>query len=218
MILHKYIDEILQSLHIFDGRMRFIESILLKDGEYHNLNYHQDRVDRVFTKLAPDNTSHDLKLILPKLELPGTYKVRLVYGVEAINAPYDVEYAEYYPRKIESLQVMHSDPFDYSLKYENRDVINTLVSKSSLDDIIIAIDNLVTDGSYFNLAFWDGTHWYTPDSPLLKGVRRTQLIEDRRIKERTIYVSDIASFQKVSLINAMLDLGQLEIPTHQITI
>ncbi len=198
--------------------MRFIESILLKNGEYYNLNYHQDRVDRVFTQHAPDNSSHDLNRILPDLRMPGTYKVRLVYGVDVIDTTYDLEYAEYHPRKIESLQVIHSDSFDYSLKYENRDEINSLVSKSSLDDIIIAIDNLITDGSYFNLAFWDGKHWYTPDSPLLKGVRRTQLIQDGRIKEKTIYVNDIPSFEKVSLINAMLDLGELELSTHQITI
>lgn len=196
--------------------MRFIESILLKDGEYQNLKYHQKRMDQVFEKYAPGNNSHNLSRILPNLQLDGVFKVRMVYDMDSEDAEYDIEYSEYQPRKIDTLQVIHSKPFDYSMKYEDRSQIGKLLKSSNEDDIIISINNQITDGSYFNLAFWDGNEWLTPDTPLLKGVRRTQLLEEGRIKEAPIRVSDIGAFKKISLINAMLDLGELEIPTTSI--
>lgn len=192
--------------------MRFIESILLKNGEYINLHLHQQRIDHVFQRFASSDKSHDLNRILPNLKLEGTYKARLVYDMDTEEAEYDLEFSEYRARKITSLEVVHSQPFDYSMKYEDRTTINKLVKKSDADDIIIAINGKVTDGSYFNVAFWTGNEWITPDTPLLKGVRRTQLLQEGKIKEAPVHISDLGAFEKMSLINAMLDLGELEVP------
>lgn len=189
--------------------MRFIESILLKDGVYHNLDLHQQRLNQTFDRFKPEIKSHDLRKILPKIDLDGTYKVRVVYDSDSEDADYDLEYAEYIPRVIESLDLVRSEPFDYSFKFEDRQHIHTLVKNSNADDIIIAIDDNVTDSSYANLVFWDGSKWITPDAPLLAGVRRSQLIREDKIEERSIQVSHLNSFEKVSLINAMLDLGEL---------
>ncbi|WP_370089096.1 aminotransferase class IV [Ekhidna sp.] len=198
--------------------MRFIESILLKNGEYVNLSLHQQRVDRVFQHFASSDKSHDLHRILPDLKLEGTYKARLVYDMDTEEAEYDLEFSEYRARKITSLEVVHSPPFDYSMKFEDRSKINALVKRSKADDVIIAIDNQITDGSYFNLVFWDGNNWITPATPLLRGVRRTQLLQEGKIKEAPVQVSDLGAFEKVSLINAMLDLGDLELPVSAIDI
>ncbi|SNS97908.1 4-amino-4-deoxychorismate lyase [Ekhidna lutea] len=198
--------------------MRFIESILFKDGVYKNLSIHQERMDDVFKKYAPGNNSHALIRILPDLKMEGTYKVRLVYDMDTEDVEYDIEFAEYQPRQIKTLQVVHSKPFDYSMKFEDRTKINKLVKSSNADDIIIAIDNHITDGSYFNLAFWNGVEWLTPDTPLLKGVKRTQLMQEGKIKETTIQISDLNAFEKVSLINAMIGLGELELPISAIEI
>ncbi len=196
--------------------MRLIESILLKGGIYHNLDLHQKRMDHAFRNYAPNIESHDLTRILPKLDLNETYKVRLVYDLDTEDAEYNIEFAVYSPRKIESLEVVESSPFDYSMKFENRDKINSLVKRTNMDDIIIEIDKEVTDGSYFNLAFWDGSNWYTPSSYLLNGIRRQLLLRDKKIKERTILTTDLSSFEKVSLINAMLDLEELEVHIESI--
>ena len=144
--------------------------------------------------------------------------MRLIYDLDTEDAEYDLEYAEYLPRKIESLEVVHSKPFDYSMKYADRSVINKLARRSDADDVIIAIDGKITDGSYFNVAFWDGTDWLTPDSFLLNGVRRQQLLNEGKIKEASIQAGDVHSFEKVSLINAMLDLGELALPVSTIYI
>lgn len=196
--------------------MRFIESILFNNGCYANLPLHQARIDKVFSAYAPGDDSHNLEQILPDLKMAGTFKVRMIYDMDSEDATYDLEFSEYHQRKIETLEIIKSVPFDYAMKYEDRAKINKLIKQSSADDIIIAIEDHLTDGSYFNLAFWDGSDWFTPDTPLLKGVRRSQLINDGEIQERKITISDLKSFQKVSLINAMLDLGQLELSISQI--
>jgi len=198
--------------------MQLIESIQMVNGEYKNLALHQARMDLAFKKFAPSIESHDLARILPNIHLEGTYKVRLVYDLDTEDAEYDIEYAEYLPRKIESLEVVHSKPFDYSMKYGDRSHINKLVSQSSADDIIIAINEKITDGSYFNVAFWNGTEWLTPDSFLLNGVRRQQLLNEGKLKETSVKVGDLILFEKVSLINTMLDLEELELPISAISL
>lgn len=197
--------------------MRFIESILFKDGEYHNLPFHQQRVDRTFEKFFNDAVPHQFSNILPKLDLDGTYKARVVYDCDNEDADFDLAFNEYTPRQIRTLELVDSEFFDYSFKYEDRSKINALLEQSKADDIIICIDGKVTDGSYFNLVFWNGKEWITPNSPMLDGVRKSQLLKDGKIREASISKHDIHAFEKVSLINAMLDLGELEVPIHKIS-
>ncbi|MEM6816611.1 MAG: aminotransferase class IV [Bacteroidota bacterium] len=197
--------------------MRFIESVLYRDGAYHNLSLHQERINRTFNRFMPGIESQDLLKILPKSVLKGTYKVRLVYNVDQEDVNYDLEFSEYIPRTIRSLQVMESSSFDYSFKFEDRSKINEMVAKSYADDIIITIDEKVTDGSYFNLVFWDGNKWITPDTPLLNGVRRQQLLAENKIKEVPISIADLSAFKKVSLINAMLNIGTVELLMDQVS-
>ena len=192
--------------------MRFIESILYEKGAYENLDLHQRRLSRTLENYLTKPKTYPLSSILPDLKLEGKYKVRVVYNVAPEGITYDVEYAAYLPRKIKTLEVIHSAPFDYSLKYESRDHINNLLKKTKADDIIIAIDGKITDSSYSNLAFWDGDQWVTPNTPLLKGVRRELLLDRKKIKEAPIRTSDLGAFEKVSLINAMLDLEEVEVP------
>jgi len=196
--------------------MRFIESILFKDGDYYNLKLHQDRINRTFEIFLPSLDAHDLHKILPKLELEGKYKVRLVYNADEEDGTYDLEFSEYQPRNIKTLEVVESERFDYSFKFEDRKKIAHLAASAEADDIIIAIDDYITDGSYSNLVFWNGQEWLTPDTPLLKGIRRTELLGRNKIKEAPIQISDLGAFEKVSLINAMLDLGEIEVPLSQV--
>lgn len=198
--------------------MRFIESILLKDGVYYNLELHQERLDRTFSEFMPGIEPHDLQHILPKLKFEGTFKVRVVYDADSEDADYDLEFAEYIPRKIHTLQVVKTASLDYQFKFENRKRINELINLDEADDIIIALGDRITDSSYANLAFWNGSKWLTPDTPLLKGVRRTQLLLEGKIKEIPILITDLHTFEKVSLINAMLNLGDLVLPTSAISL
>lgn len=192
---------------------KFIESICLKDQQYQNLGAHQLRIVETFAHFFPEHQPHVLTSILPKIELDGYYKVRVVYDANTA----DVEYVSYQKRAITSLKLVETPPIDYAFKYEDRGKINRLVEASQADDIIICVNGLVTDSSYANLAFWDGENWLTPSTPLLKGTKRSHLLSQGMIKEAPIKASTLNQFTKVSLINAMLDLGDLELPTSRIS-
>ncbi|WP_333578016.1 aminotransferase class IV, partial [Leyella stercorea] len=72
-------------------------------------------------------------------------------------------------------------------------------------------NGLLTDTSFTNVAVFDGERWLTPKYPLLLGTKRASLLERQVIKEADISVETLMNAQKVSLINAMIDLGEIEI-------
>ena len=88
----------------------------------------------------------------------------------------------------------------------------------SYDEVIIVKDGYITDTSYTNLCFFDGTTWFTPDTPLLPGTMRQRLLDQGIIKEKSIPLSDLNKYQSISLINAMMDLGELVIPVSKIQV
>ena len=61
----------------------------------------------------------------------------------------------------------------------------------------------MTDTSYSNIIFFDGTKWVTPSTPLLHGTMRSFLLKNEIISEMKIKVPDMKQFQKARLINAM---------------
>ena len=63
-----------------------------------------------------------------------------------------------------------------------------------------------------NIALFDGTQWVTPSTPLLNGTRRAQLIDAGRLIEQEVCITNLSSFQSISLINAMMDLNELVLP------
>jgi 4-amino-4-deoxychorismate lyase len=187
-----------------------VESIKMNDGIIYNIEYHQDRLRRSLHELFPNVTAIDLVNELSRVQLPnsGLYKVRVVYGpdVEKIEA---VSYA--FPT-IKSLKVVYHNDIDYHLKYTNRQLLNNLYSlRGSCNDIIIIKNGLVTDSFSANLLFFNGQHWLTAESPLLKGTKRQWLLDKGLIFESRINVSDLTSFQKVGLINAMIDFDEMPI-------
>jgi 4-amino-4-deoxychorismate lyase len=182
----------------------------MNDGIIYNIEYHQDRLRRSLHELFPNVTAIDLAKALSGVQLPnsGLYKIRVVYGpvVEKIEA---VSYT--FPT-INSLKVVYHNDIDYHLKYTNRQLLNNLYSlRGSCDDIIIVKDELVTDSFSANLLFFDGQQWLTPESPLLKGSKRQWLLDKGLIFESRIPVSDLTFFQKVGLINAMIDFDEMPI-------
>ncbi|WP_258101262.1 aminotransferase class IV [Marinoscillum pacificum] len=192
---------------------KFIESICFQHGEYQLIKYHQKRVNRTFEKFYPNIHPIDLADVLPKIDFDERHKVRVVYSQDVI----DIEYSEYKVNPIKSLKVVQDDTVEYEYKFEDRQYLTSLFQKrGAFDDIIIVKNNLVTDSYYANLAFYDGSNWLTPKSYLLPGVKRQYLLEMGLISEIEISLVDIQSFQKISLINAMLNLGEIEIPVSSI--
>lgn len=191
--------------------MRFIESICYRDGAYQNLELHQERLNNTCFNFFGE-ALHNLSELLPEIEDERRHKIRFTYD----NSSHSYEAIPYAKLPIQSLQVVKTTWFDYSFKYEDRTTLKELLNSSSADEIIICIDGLITDCSYANLAFWNGNEWLTPEQPLLEGVKRSFLLKEGKIKKAAISCDEIAAFEKVSLINAMLDLGELEVSLSQV--
>jgi 4-amino-4-deoxychorismate lyase len=181
-----------------------LETIKVENGDLKNLSFHQERMDRSRFGFLGLMDSIDLKstINVPEFAQQGIYKCRVVYG-KTIGK---VEFIPYHYRMIKTLKVVEDDEIDYSFKYSDRSPLEKLLlQKGNCDDIVIIKKGLVTDTSYANIVFFDGTKWVTPEQPLLKGTKREFLLKSGKIKSKEIKPEDIYKFSKFGLINAMLE-------------
>lgn len=192
-----------------------IESIKLLDGQFHNLFYHEQRMNRALKMLCDVDQHFDLEAFLQHVEKPkqGLHKCRLIYDDQSR----EIEFVPYTPKHINSLRIVEHDRISYEFKFKDRDLINRLYElRKDSDDILIVKKGYVTDSSYANIVFRRGKRWFTPWSALLKGTVRTKLLEHNLIYEEEIRVEDIKSFESFKLINAMLEFEAPEIEVSNI--
>jgi len=189
---------------------QLVESLKLKDGILQNLEYHQTRMNRSMDELFPDATGVSLEAIIsiPANCTSGVFKVRVLYG----SSVEKIEIEPYHFRAIQSLKVIHHESIEYHLKYTDRQILQELFAqRENSDDIIIIKDGFVTDSFAANLLFFDGEKWFTSTTPLLKGTKRQLLIDHGIIFEKEIREEDIRSYQKVGLINALIDFEEMPV-------
>ena len=189
---------------------QLVESLKLRDGVIQNLEYHQSRMNRSMDELFPQAPKINLEKIIsiPENCVSGQFKVRVLYGSSAEK----IEIEPYHFRTIQSLKVVHQESVDYHLKYTNRQILQELFARrGDCDDIIIIKKSLITDSFAANLLFYDGEKWFTPTTPLLKGTKRQLLLDQGIIFEKEIREEDIRSYQKVGLINAMIDFEEMPV-------
>lgn len=205
--------------------LRFIETIKLADGNYRLLDYHNKRMNKTiahfFNKDCGGNIIDDFLPDARKYQ-QGIYKCRVVYS----NNIEDIEITPYFKRKIKRLKIINLDTyrfllpdksFDYSFKYEDRSFINSLLKElDDVSDMLLLKHGLITDTSFSNIILFDGKKWITPQSYLLNGVKRRYLLDCGIITEEKVSVNSLKNFQKISLINAMLEPGDTEIDTKDI--
>ena len=182
----------------------FFETIKLLNGHLHNLNYHQDRINR--TRKFYYNESGELSLseILPLVSeyTEGLFKVRVDYGLNISK----VSIEPYKIKTHQRLKILEIGDFDYSFKYTNRDFfISKLNEFLDFDDILFTRNGFLTDTTYCNLALFDGKEWVTPSTFLLPGIKRCLLLANEKIKEQQISLRDLGNYRKICFINAMRD-------------
>jgi 4-amino-4-deoxychorismate lyase len=151
---------------------------------------------------------HELLTDIPNVQ--GLQKARVVYDENGIT---ERSFAPYSIRKINSIAIVEGNDISYSWKSTDRSALMRLREKApDYDEVIIIKNGCVTDTSYTNLCFFDGKEWLTPDTPLLRGTMRQKLLDEGIIREARILKTDLHKFQSVSLINAMMPLGELLLP------
>lgn len=191
-----------------------IETFQVLDGTIMNGKYHEARMNRSRRDLFGLGRAVDLASLvsLPEEYRMGRIKARIIYDQQI----HETAFAPYLPRRIRTLRLVESD-IAYHYKFEDRSPLEALHRRrDGADDVLIIKNGLVTDTTFSNIAFYNGTHWLTPATPLLHGTCRQRLLDLGFLRQEEIRPSDIGRFRKACLINALLDLGESEIPVENI--
>lgn len=190
-----------------------LETLRAVDGNCEYLALHIQRMNRSRQCLWPGESLLTESEILDELaglpySMPGIWKVRIVYDREIRH----LEAVPYTPMPLRSVALVNAGTLDYAHKWADRtalDALNAAARQQGADMALFVRDGLITDFFHANAAFFDGSRWWTPARPLLMGTRREYLLSAGKLHKADISPKDLSDFQKVSPVNAMLDLGEL---------
>jgi len=198
---------------------QFIETIQIVDGNILHPQWHKFRMKRTIEHFFGCNKSSeisDIQNVLAQIPFPhGLLKCRILYS----SAIENIEYFPYTRPQFQKFRLIHCDDIEYSFKFAARADIEELFGKrGNADEIIIVKNECITDTSIANLVFFDGKHYFTPDTPLLRGTRRERMLDEGIIAEKRITIVDLTDFVSFFPINAMspetpeilYDISQIE--------
>ncbi len=189
-----------------------LETIRFENGEFSNTEYHFRRMHQSVKTCFRQSLKFDpekvLQEALPTMEnKQGLFKFRLLYA----NNNYQWEFVPYNLPDIKTLKPVVANNIEYRCKFIDRSSLNNLRQlKGKADDILIIKNGEVTDTSFANIVFYDGSRWVTPKNPLLKGTRRAALLDAGIITEAIITLDDLSNFEEARIINAMIKLEDEE--------
>lgn len=176
------------------------ESIACKNYVLENLRFHEERMNRSRKKLFGVTSPLSLgDISIPDFVDKELWKCRVSFA-ENIE---QVAFQKYVPTNPSIFRIVDAE-IEYQHKFEDRNDLDTLFSnRGEADDIIIIVNDRITDSSIANLIFYDGTNWLTPIRPLLPGTMRAQLIDSGLIIEKDVRKSDLVNFERFMAINAL---------------
>ena len=180
-----------------------IETIAVEKRQFKNIGYHQARLNKTRRELWGYEDDWDLSELIriPDSVDDNLFKCRLAYGKEVDHIKWEL----YKPRQISKIQKVYQDEIDYAFKYEQRPELDSLYAqRKDAGEILIIRKGMVTDAFYCNVAFFDESNWFTPDTYLLPGTQRAFLLDSGTIKETKISEKDISSYSQIRLFNAMV--------------
>lgn len=177
------------------------ESIRIENGFAHHIDIHQERINKSLFYLGTNNFLN-LQDYISELKFPKTniHKLRISYNRKKFTKH---SITPYKTSKINNVELISHNNINYSLKFEDRTIINQLYDKSSADEIIIIKNGLLTDSSKSNILLYDGNKWHTPLKPLLNGTQRTLLLRNKQIQATAIKVDEINNYTHFCFINAL---------------
>ncbi len=189
------------------GKNLLVESLLISKNLVHNIDYHNRRMNRSMKELYGIDDFIDLKEIITIIP-EGLHKCRVIYS----DRIHEIHYLPCHVISRKSFRFIESN-ISYRHKYVNREKINSLLAKKGeAEDVIIVKNGLVTDASSSNVAFFDGSSWITPASPLLPGTTRQRYLDSGLLTEKDITVNEAEKFKKMALLNAIIDFQIIENP------
>ena len=177
---------------------QLLETLKIEAGEVHHIEWHNRRLNKSRLELFGASQPLDLRDFMGLSQKEGIFRCRILYQKEIES----IEYIPYTPKKIERLKVVQSS-IEYPYKFSDRDALNALFD-ANYDEIIIEKNGLLTDSSIANIAFYDGVHWLTPQTPLLEGTTRARLLASGFLKLENIKKENIKNYSHFALMNAMI--------------
>ncbi|MEH8108946.1 aminotransferase class IV family protein [Gallibacterium anatis] len=184
------------------------ETLCIENGQVQNLALHQQRYEnslREFYAGQPYDIFSIAKILQKNTALWANLQSTIIRCRIDYNATqYHLQCFPYQRKNYQRFQPVICDDIDYHLKYSDRAIFNELLKqKGDYDEIIIVKQGKITDCTIGNLILRQGSQWFTPDSPLLIGTQRSKLLQERKIIEREILLSDLHLYQEIRLINAL---------------
>lgn len=192
----------------------FLETICILHGEIQNRQGHEERMRQTASHFGFKAPALPDLLSLPVKELRvSKVKCRIIYH----NTIEEISFERYTAGKVSSLKLIEA-PIDYSFKFADRKTLNTLLAqKDDCDEILITRNGLITDTSYSNVVFGQGEQFFTPESTLLNGTKRQKLLQEGKITEKRIDRNSLIEYDRIYLINAMLDItDRVSLPIDRI--
>jgi 4-amino-4-deoxychorismate lyase len=181
----------------------FFETVCINNSVPQKLCLHNARLNRTrFDNLGIKNELDLASFLKVPEELKNEKKIKckVIYSkdIEQIN------YSKYTPKSIKCIKLIECNDINYKYKYLDRKLIDFLYSqRSSADDILICKNGFPTDTSIHNIALFNGSEWHTPAEPLLCGVQREYLIQNKIIIPKQINTFDLKVYSQIRLFNAM---------------
>ena len=183
----------------------FLETICIQDGQAQHLDFHQMRINETFDQFFPEWEPFDVAELVAEKELPaqGTHRLRITYQED----PETIEILPYVKKEIQRFALVDTGEIDYGFKWAERGFFQTfLEAHPEADEVIFVKDGKVQDCTVANLAFLKEGIWYTPEDPLHWGTTRARLIIEEELEETDILVEELATYERVCLINVFRSL------------
>lgn len=187
---------------------QLLETIKCSDGKLHNLEWHNLRFNQARKECFGIDARLNLAELIniPEKAQAGLFRCRIIYSTKIEK----IEFLPHVYRKVDQLKLVEDNSIDYRFKYADRTHLQKLFEKRvECDDILIIKDGCITDSLTANSVFFDGKKWWTPDTPLLLGTQRAQLLKNQTIFECRITPKDLNKYEKAGLINALQDLSNM---------
>jgi len=183
----------------------FFETLLIKDKKINNLTYHNARLNDTIKQNFNIDSRLDLANFID-IEDDKELRCKVIYDRS-------IKEILYYPIKkriFKKFKLIDSD-IVYDFKYLDRSKLDNLYKqKEDCDDIIIIKNDLLTDTTIANIAYFDGKDWITPKTPLLKGSMRAYMLKNKLLLEKDVKIEDIKKAKKIALINAIIGFHEID--------
>ncbi len=183
----------------------FLETICIQNGQAQHLDFHQMRVNETFEQFFSEWEPFDVEELVAEQVLPteGTHRLRITYQED----PETIEILPYTKKEVNRFALVDTGEIDYGFKWAERGFFQTFLdAHPEADEVIFVKDGRIQDCSMANLAFLKEGIWYTPEEPLHWGTTRARLIIEEEVEEAEILVEELASYERVCLINVFRPL------------